>query len=70
MLSVFGGVMGVLLSMVGDFFIERLLGWPLSTSPQGALLAVGFAIVVGILFGFYPAWKASRLDPIAALRNE
>jgi putative ABC transport system permease protein len=70
MLSVFGGVLGVLLSTVGDFFIERLLGWPLSTSPQGALLAVGFAIVVGVLFGFYPAWKASRLDPIAALRNE
>ena len=70
MLSLFGGVLGVLLSFVGDFFIEGILGWPLSTSPQGALLAVMFAVAVGVFFGFYPAWRASRLDPIAALRNE
>ncbi|HTN44448.1 MAG TPA: ABC transporter permease [Nitrospiria bacterium] len=70
MLSLFGGVLGVLLSFVGDFFIEGILGWPLSTSPQGALLAVLFAVAVGVFFGFYPAWRASRLDPIAALRNE
>jgi putative ABC transport system permease protein len=70
MLSLFGGVLGVLLSFVGDFFIEGILGWPLSTSPQGTLLAVMFAVAVGVFFGFYPAWRASRLDPIAALRNE
>jgi putative ABC transport system permease protein len=70
MLSLFGGVLGVLLSFVGDFLIEGMLGWPLSTSPQGALLAVTFAVAVGIFFGFYPAWRASRLDPIAAIRNE
>jgi len=70
MLSLFGGVTGVLLSFVGDFFIERMLGWPLSTSPLAALLAVLFAVSVGVSFGYYPAWKASRLDPITALRNE
>lgn len=70
MLSLFGGVLGILLSIVGSFFIETMLGWPLSTSPQAALLAVVFAIAVGIFFGFYPAWRASQLDPIAALRNE
>jgi putative ABC transport system permease protein len=70
MLSLFGGVMGVILSLVGDLFIERMLGWPLSTSPQAALLAVVFAIAVGVFFGFYPAWRAARLDPIVALRNE
>lgn len=70
MLSLFGGIMGVLLSIAGGFFIEGLLGWPLSTSPQGALFAVMFAVAVGVFFGFYPAWKASRLDPIVALRNE
>jgi putative ABC transport system permease protein len=69
-LSLFGGIMGVLLSLAGDYLIERILGWHLSTSPQGALLAVAFAISVGVFFGFYPAWKASQLDPIAALRNE
>ena len=70
MLSLFGGVMGVLLSFVGNLLIERMVGWPLSTSPQGALLAVTFAVAVGVFFGFYPAWKASRLDPITALRHE
>jgi putative ABC transport system permease protein len=70
MLSLFGGVMGVLLSLVGDLFIARLLGWPLSLSLHAALLAVVFAIAVGVTFGFYPAWRASRLDPIAALRHE
>ncbi|HUK56165.1 MAG TPA: ABC transporter permease [Nitrospiria bacterium] len=70
MLSLFGGVLGVFLSLVGDFFIERMLGWPLSTSPQAALLAVSFAVAVGVFFGFYPARRAARLDPITALRKE
>jgi len=70
MLSLFGGIMGVLFSIIGDFVIEKMLGWPLSTSPQSALLAVIFAIAVGVFFGFYPARRAARLDPIAALRNE
>ena len=70
MLSLVGGVMGVLLSLVGDLVIERTLGWPLSLSPQAALLAVLFAVAVGVFFGFYPAWRAARLDPIAALRHE
>ena len=70
MLSLFGGIMGVLLSIVGDFVIEKMLGWPLSTSPQAALLAVTFAMAVGVFFGYYPARRAARLDPIAALRNE
>jgi putative ABC transport system permease protein len=70
MLSLFGGLMGVLLSLAGDLIIERTLGWPLSLSPQAALLAVVFAVAVGVFFGYYPAWRAARLDPIAALRHE
>jgi putative ABC transport system permease protein len=70
MLSLFGGVMGVLLSLAGDLVIERTLDWPLSLSPQAALLAVLFAVAVGVFFGFYPAWRAARLDPITALRHE
>jgi putative ABC transport system permease protein len=70
MLSLFGGLFGVALSIGGSFLIEDLLGWRLSPDPTTALLAVGFSVLVGVFFGFYPAWRAARLDPIAALRNE
>lgn len=70
MLSLFGGTLGVLLSAGGAAFIERLLGWNLKTPPEAALIAVVFSVGVGVLFGFYPAWRAARLDPISALRNE
>jgi putative ABC transport system permease protein len=68
-LSLLGGLLGIPLSMVGSFFIAQLLGWPLTLSPQAAMLAVTCSGFVGIVSGFYPAWRASRLDPIAALRN-
>ena len=70
LLSLLGGVLGVLLSAGGAVFIERLLGWTLSTPPEAAAIAVGFSVTVGVFFGFYPAWRAARLDPITALRNE
>ena len=70
MLSLFGGLIGVLLSLGGDVIVERTLGWPLALSMQAALLAVMFAVAVGVFFGFYPAWRAARLDPIEALRRE
>jgi putative ABC transport system permease protein len=69
-LSLLGGLLGIPLSMAGSFLIAQLLGWPLTLSPQAAVLAVACSGVVGIFSGFYPAWRASRLDPIAALRNE
>jgi putative ABC transport system permease protein len=69
MLSLFGGIIGVLLSVAGSFAIERMLGWALSTPPQAAALAVGFSVAVGVFFGSYPAWRAAQLDPIEALRN-
>ncbi|HUJ79240.1 MAG TPA: ABC transporter permease [Nitrospiria bacterium] len=70
MLSLVGGVMGVLLSLGGDVVIKQTLGWPLALSTRAALLAVTFAVAIGVFFGFYPAWRAARLDPIAALRRE
>jgi hypothetical protein len=49
--------------------VERR-GWKLAIPPAALLLAVGFSVAEGVLFGFYPAWRAGRLDPIAALRHE
>jgi putative ABC transport system permease protein len=69
-LSLFGGALGVAFSIGGSVLIEGLLGWSLATPPEAALVAVTFSVVVGVFFGFYPSWRASRLDPIAALRNE
>jgi ABC-type antimicrobial peptide transport system permease subunit len=50
--------------------MHHFIGWPLSVSPMAILVACGVSAVVGIVFGYYPAWKASRLDPIDALRHE
>jgi putative ABC transport system permease protein len=70
MISVMGGIGGVLLSIVGSSLIEGLIGWTLTLPVQAALLAIVCSGAVGVFFGFYPAWRASRLDPIAALRSE
>jgi len=70
LLSLAGGLLGVPLSAAGSFLLARLLGWPVSLSWKAAALAVACSGVVGVIAGLYPAWKASRLDPIAALRTE
>jgi putative ABC transport system permease protein len=70
MLSLFGGVVGVALGVVGSYLIGNGLGWSMSIPPQAVVLAAAFAVMIGIFFGYYPALKASRLDPIEALRFE
>lgn len=70
MLSLFGGVVGVIFGIAGSIFIGNALEWPMSISPQAIVVAAAFATFIGVFFGYYPAVKASRLDPIEALRFE
>ena len=69
-LSVGGGVVGVLLGLGASVMIGRQMNWPTQTPPESVVLAFFFSAAVGIFFGFYPARRASRLDPIEALRYE
>jgi putative ABC transport system permease protein len=69
-LAVLGGVAGTALGIGAAVAIAEMAGWPILIAPGAILLAVGSAAAVGIFFGWYPALKASRLDPIEALRFE
>jgi putative ABC transport system permease protein len=69
-LSLIGGVAGIILGISGSKILSALAGWSTIISPFSILLAFGFSGIVGIFFGFYPAYKASLLDPIEALRYE
>jgi putative ABC transport system permease protein len=68
--SLAGGVAGILLGVVASRIITDNLDWPVRVSGGAVLLAFGFAAAIGLFFGFYPAAKASALDPIEALRHE
>jgi putative ABC transport system permease protein len=69
-LSVTGGLIGVALGLGLAGWLASAFGWSMLIRPDVILLAVGFSALVGVGFGFYPALKASRLDPITALRFE
>ena len=69
-LCLLGGFIGILVGRAGSLFVGTMMGWPSQTSPSAAAIAVLVSVTVGITFGFYPAWKASRLNPIDALRYE
>ena len=69
-LSVIGGVAGVLVGLAGARLVAYFAAWPTSLSGPAMVGALFFSAAVGIFFGFYPARKAARLDPIAALRYE
>ena len=68
LMSVGGGLLGVLLGLAAAHAAEQWLGWPASVPLEAILVAFGVSVGVGMTFGFYPAAKASRLDPIDALR--
>ncbi len=68
-LAAIGGVIGIMAGLGAAFGVSSRFGWPLLVEPQSILGAVLFSGLVGVFFGWYPAKRASRLDPITALRT-
>jgi ABC-type antimicrobial peptide transport system permease subunit len=66
LLGLAGGIIGVMLGRVGSYLVWQSLHWPVTPSLPAVLATLGASVAVGLVFGSYPAWKASRLKPIAA----
>ena len=69
-LSLAGGLIGIGVGVVASFGIGTYAGWGFVFSPVTVVVAVGFSLIVGIVFGVWPASQAARLDPVVALRYE
>jgi putative ABC transport system permease protein len=69
-LSSFGGIVGIVLALAASYGLATMLGVPLVLDPAIIAVAFFFSAAVGVIFGFFPARKAARLDPIEALRHE
>jgi ABC-type antimicrobial peptide transport system permease subunit len=69
-LCMLGGLLGIALGRGGSVLVRVLLHWPTQLSLGAIVASVAVSVSVGVIFGYYPAWKASRLDPIEALRYE
>jgi len=70
LLSIIGGIIGILIGILGGFELTKGIGFPFVFNPFAVALAFGVAAIVGVSFGYYPAVRASKLDPIVALRTE
>ena len=69
-LSLIGGVAGIVLSVLVAYGLERASGWPIRVEGPAVLVAVATSTAIGVIFGFFPARQAARLDPIQALGRE
>lgn len=69
-LTIIGGVIGILFGSLLSYAVVNVVGWQLYFSWSAIVISLGFSAFVGIFFGWYPAAKASKLDPIEALSYE
>ncbi len=69
-LSLLGGLIGIVVGLAASAVIGALAGWGFAVNPLTLIAATGFSLVVGVVFGVWPARQAARLDPIVALRFE
>ncbi len=65
-----GGIIGIFAGHAFSMIMSKIMGWPVAISYVAIIISFGVSALVGIIFGYYPAWKAARLDPIEALRYE
>ena len=70
LLCVVGGALGIMLGKAISIIVSRTMNWATASSPEAMALAVGVSVFIGLAFGWYPSWKASKMDPIDALRHE
>ena len=70
LLTSLGGLLGAVLGILGAVLIQRLAEWPTALSPLMLIVALVMAVLVGVGFGFYPAFRAAQLQPVEALRRE
>ncbi|MDD2524996.1 MAG: ABC transporter permease [Bacteroidales bacterium] len=70
LISITGGVIGVVIGISSSFFVNAVLSWPVYIQPYSVILSFAVCTITGIFFGWYPAKKASELDPIDAIRYE
>lgn len=70
LLSVIGGIIGIVLGIVSSQIVENIMGWPILITSDAIIISFLFCSFIGVFFGWYPARKASALDPIEALRHE
>jgi putative ABC transport system permease protein len=69
-LSLTGGILGIVLGIIGNQIIYKATDFYIPTVAYSILIGFGFAVLVGVIFGYFPARKAAKLNPIDALRYE